>query len=457
MNDQPNDILLLIFKYVSGENDILGKTFDIFRIQLVCKKWYQLINDKIIAIENFLDRSNFSLIEIHKCYENIEFIGRKNLLFKCAQNGKVRIINQLKDMEFNLNVNHDKALQIASRYGRLNVVSYLVENKANVNNNLGESLKLSIDNDHFDVAKFLIKNGANISVLNSKQSESLFNSDKRFVINPIIRERIDKSIFYFMAFILFTIMQFGPYIGYIEYDKLYPSGIYVYDNNVMHKYKSFDICGCASNTSTYQNTICFYDDKSGKDKCIKPTSNNFYSYYFNLSLMWFPDILVSMSVFTLFVTTLYLFTRENSDFWYKFRFFIACNFCCGYWGLLTIIRITLLIIANNIYDVYVCLLISIIGNYIQYLIGFIIIINDPIVKSIKHIIYALIITIVLIALLHSLGIFVTQLVFWETPQLQYYGWKFPNFYNFCVGEVTAIIIFMIIISACYVCINASHK
>jgi ankyrin repeat protein len=110
-----------------------------------------------------------------------------------SHNGHIEVIKFLVENDANIHAQDDCSLRWASKYGYLEVVKFLIENGANIHADDDCALNWSIKFGYIDVVKFLIENGADIRKIND--NTLIFSSQYKNI--DVIKFLIQSDIEYF--------------------------------------------------------------------------------------------------------------------------------------------------------------------------------------------------------------------------------------------------------------------
>jgi ankyrin repeat protein len=172
MNDQPNEILCLVFGYLDKLN------LTIFR--RINKKWKILIESKILhkeilpSIDECIITSDYYHMTKHmkKNYGNFRY-GYQwkkyfDSIFDERQRSLISLVNNEIFTKFTYKPKwtYDKR-ELFVHYvtkGNLPVVNYLLDNGVNINYDNNQAIMLSILNGHLEITKFLFEKNANLVI-----------------------------------------------------------------------------------------------------------------------------------------------------------------------------------------------------------------------------------------------------------------------------------------------------
>jgi len=145
MNQQPNEILLMIFNYVSGD------WLSIIRSRRICQKWKNLIDSSKVPSKNVFDCIiNDKVLEFNKY---ISSVSNEITIFTKDDNCNMSRRN-IMIYSFELKKNNFMA----------NCLS--IENMKTHEIPINDYLEWAAENGHLEVVRFLIESGANIHAEN---------------------------------------------------------------------------------------------------------------------------------------------------------------------------------------------------------------------------------------------------------------------------------------------------
>jgi hypothetical protein len=258
-----------------------------------------------------------------------------------------------------------------------------------------------------------------------------------------------------------------PYVIYIDYDVLYPNGLYVNDNN---EYVPMKYCKCDPLTKK-DNSVCFIVPKKiifNNDtvnnqtiipeyhKCIESTHDNlsFAAYSASLFVPQGGIIYVIGSVlFIIFCIVSYIINR----YWPGDHQKINTNIFFGTIGILlciqviegiiaTPIEILLSLLVSQVIHIYYILIARQTLNAFVYACTTIVALMNNHINDIYALLISLILMIVFEFVVNGVGIFMTQIVFYNTNAFTDPDWQLPNIYNFGIGIIPLVIIISVLIT-----------
>jgi ankyrin repeat protein len=138
--------------------------------KLVIKRRPPLISDTSKLHEKFTENSNpikdFNIGMIHNIKKFVKENGyeyvEEDLLWICAQEGKVEFVKYLLDAGADVHANNDLALRLASEYGHTEIVKLLLDAGANVHVNDNRALRVASEKGHTEIVKLLLDAKANV-------------------------------------------------------------------------------------------------------------------------------------------------------------------------------------------------------------------------------------------------------------------------------------------------------
>jgi len=306
-------------------------------------------------------------------------------------------------------------------------------------------------------------------------------------IKKLDKNKCQKVLLIALAYLLFTIAFVGPYLGYMRYDILYPKGIQIeaciQETAKLPKCTSYDYvpleeCKCRTDTSTNDNTVCYnykepvqnchnmpphicnetyIDINTNINKCANPNDVKIKLQDIYGSLIWFKDIFVELSVFFTIILILEALMKkhgydDNGDFRSnKIKILICIGI--GYISSGIYKLVVPPSIHPTINDIYINLAIDKSVNFGIYTfalsrcVSFLI--RSTTLKFVHYIISSILIVIGIEIICQCLGIFVTNVIL-NSSDFHYYGWKFPNVYNYSYGFMAFIIIIICVVLLCII-------
>jgi hypothetical protein len=265
----------------------------------------------------------------------------------------------------------------------------------------------------------------------------------------------------FLVIVCYTV----PHCIYYRYDVLYPEGISVstcHERCQEYEYIPLGKCNCATKTSTNQNTLCFLyvNGSISHHQCVNPTDYTILYHEINWTLIWATDSAVDIFNYVIFFLMLYsisiiylLNKKQNPDVPTKENVSTQLNKSTSrmimvafllYIGTFILKGVGMYNLTTTIDDYYVVLLIVRCSTCLVSILFFMAIFTE-LEEENEKCIYAMCFTIMSQLFMHAIGIWTLILVFPNVEKFHTPEWRTPNFYTYCVGLLTSIIISVAII------------